>query len=114
MGKNLSLHCGIRLEKYIVDTWEDTIREQIGIHYLFRFPNGYGASVVKAYGCHGFENDRWELACTLYKTDEINNIDHDEEYVIVYPYEIMHGSDVLGNLKDKDVRRILYKIMKLK
>lgn len=114
MGKNLSLHCGVRLEKYIIDIWEDTICNQVGIHYLFRFPNGYGASVVKAYGCHGFKNDRWELACTLYETEGLDIINPDEEYMIVYPYEIMHGLDVLGNLRDKDVRRILYKIMKLK
>lgn len=29
MGKNLSLHCGIRLEKYITDIWEDTIQDNI-------------------------------------------------------------------------------------
>lgn len=69
--------------------------------------------MVKAYGCHGFEQDRWELACILYETEGLDIIDPDEEYIITYPYEILHGSDVLGNLKDKDVRRILYKIMKL-
>ena len=89
--------------------WQD----KYGIHYLFRFSNGYGASVVKAYGCQGFENDRWELACTLYETERPAVVDPDEEYILTYPYTIMHGSDVLGNLKDKDVRRILYKIAKL-
>ena len=113
MGKNLSLHCGTRLEKYIVDIWEDTVANQVGIHYLFRFSNNYGASVVKAYGCHGYEQDQWELACTLFYDDDSKIINPDDEYILIYPYDIMHGSDVLGNLKDKDVRRILYKIMKL-
>lgn len=29
MDKNLSLHCGLRLEKYIVDIWEDTVLGQV-------------------------------------------------------------------------------------
>ena len=113
MGKNLSLHCGVRLEKYIVDIWEDTIMDHVGIHYLFHFPNGYGASVIKTYGSHGYEDDRWELACILYETEGLDIVDPDEEYMLTYPYEIMHGLDGLGGLRDKDVRRILYKIMKL-
>ena len=37
MGKNLSLHCGIRLEKYIVDVWEDTVCDQVRNTLYFSF-----------------------------------------------------------------------------
>ena len=71
--------------------------------------------MVKAYGCHGYEQDRWELACVLYTEDKDNPniINPDEKYILAYPYEIMKDRVALGNLKDKDVRRILYKILKL-
>ncbi len=114
MSVNLALHCGPKLEKYIVDTWEDTIMNQVGIHYLFHFPNGYGASVIKTYASCGFKNNKWELVCILYDDENLEIINPDQEYKIIYPYEIMHGQNFLGNLSDKEVRRILYKIMKLK
>ena len=33
-----------------------------GRQYLFRFDNGYGASVVKHHGSYGSYDDLWELA----------------------------------------------------
>lgn len=114
MAKNLSLHSGLILEQFVIDVWEDTIHDEVGIHYLFRFPNGYGASVVKIFGSDGWDNDRWELCCVMWETDNTDKIDPDEEYVLTYPYEICHGQDVLGNLTDRDVRKILRKIRKLK
>lgn len=114
MSKNLSLHCGFKLEQYLVDVWEDTIHDEVGIHYLFRFPNGYGASVIKIFGSYGWDNNHWELACIMWRTDDTNDIiDPDEQYILTYPYEIMQGCDVLGDLSSREVRKILHKIMKL-
>lgn len=113
MAKNLSLHSGFILEQYVIDVWEDIIHDEIGIHYLFRFPNGYGASVVKVFGCEGWDNDRWELCCIMWETDHVDRIDPDEEYVLTYPKEICKGEEVLGNLTDKEVRKVLRKIRKL-
>ena len=30
-----------------------------GVHYVFRFENGYGASVIKAYWTYGGMKDLW-------------------------------------------------------
>lgn len=33
-----------------------------GVQALFRFPNGFGASVVQSIGSYGHEDGLWELA----------------------------------------------------
>ena len=33
-----------------------------GSRYLFEFPNGYSASVIKSYGSYGWNMDLWEVA----------------------------------------------------
>lgn len=100
MLKNLSLNVK-EMEKYIVDTYEDRICELVGIHYIFRFPNGYGASVVKIFGSQGYELDLWELAVILF--EEETDILKSTEYIIVYPQNIVERGMVKGNLTEKDV-----------
>lgn len=63
-----------------------------GIHYVFTFPNGYGASILKDFGSYGEEDDLWELA--LLKDGHL------------YYAPIVHG-DVLGYLTDEDVNAVL-------
>lgn len=109
MAVNLSLDSK-EFEQYVVNTYEDTVCNNIGIHYIFRFPNGYGASVVKAYGSFGYSKDMWELAVILYEEENKNTPD---EYVIVYPYPIVKNESVLGPLNDAQVREILQKIKAL-
>lgn len=46
---NFALDCR-EFDDYLVDTYDDTVLDYRGIHYIFRFDNGYGASVVKMYG----------------------------------------------------------------
>lgn len=46
---NFVLDCK-EFDDYLVDTYEDAILDYRGVHYIFRFDNGYGASVVKMYG----------------------------------------------------------------
>ena len=52
MSINLSLNVN-EMEEYLFNTYEDNIMDRAGIHYIFRFPNNYGASVVKSYGTMG-------------------------------------------------------------
>ena len=33
-----------------------------GYHYVVRYPNGYGASIIKHFGSYGVEWDLWEVA----------------------------------------------------
>ena len=109
MAVNLSLDCK-EFDEYLVDTYEDCIHDYAGIHYIFRFPNAYGASVVKAFGCAGYLDDMWELAVILYEEEDKKSPD---EYVLVYPYPIVKHECVLGPLDDSQVREILQKIKDL-
>lgn len=79
-------------------------REMGGIHYLFRFPNNYGASVIKFYGSYGYKDDLWELAVIYFYNSH--------KYDISYSTPITR--DVLGCLTDADVVDALEKISQLK
>ena len=74
-----------------------------GIQHLFRFDNGYGASVVKHHGSYGSYEDLWELAVIRFD-------DHAAWYLT---YDTPITNDVEGFLKDKDVRNLLKQIRDL-
>lgn len=74
-----------------------------GIQYLFRFDNGYGASVVKHHGSYGSYDDLWELA--------VIHFDEHDKWHLVYDTPIT--CDVEGFLNDKDVRNLLKEIRDL-
>lgn len=73
-----------------------------GIQYVFRFKNGYGASVVKGEGSYGGEQDLWELAVLKFDGDEYD-LDYDTEIT----------NDVEGYLTDEDVGDLLRRIKAL-
>lgn len=52
-----------------------------GIHYVFRFENGYGASVVKGPRTYGGLQDLWELAVIEFFGERSMNyeLDYDTE-----------------------------------
>ena len=77
-----------------------------GIHYVFRFENGYGASVIKAYWTYGGIKDLWELAVIRFFGKE--NI----EYELDYFTEIT--DDVCGYETDDGIRKLLARIKALK
>lgn len=67
-----------------------------GVHYLFKFPNRYGASVIKHRGSYGYENDLWELGVIRFGTDDdVWDLDYDTE------------------ITDEDVRELLKRIKEL-
>ena len=77
-------------------------------HWLFRFPNGYGASVV----CHlinervmtyGNANQPFDLAVIFF--------DEDDRYEITYNTPV--ANDVIGYLTEKDIEEYLERIEKL-
>lgn len=76
----------------------------VGVIKRYRFENGYGASVIKAQGSYGWENDLWELAVLKF-------LDQEDGYILDYTTEIT--SDVLGNLTDQDVENTLNRIENL-
>ena len=70
-----------------------------GIRYKICFPEvGYGASVIKLPGSYGYENDLWELALLSDPNGDGNwNLEYTE----------LVNDDVLGNLTDNEVNKVL-------
>lgn len=82
----------------------------MGIHYVFKFDNGFGASVIKTKDCsYGNENDLWELAIIIWCNPD--------DYKLITMKDITGDDDndnVYGYLTDKEVRDLLNKIKELK
>ena len=74
-------------------------------HFVFRFENNYGASVVGGIGVYGDAERPWELA-VIHFPEEDNN-----EYDLVYDTPIT--DDVVGYLTAEDVTELLSKIKSL-
>lgn len=68
-------------------------------NHRFKFPNGYGASVIKHYGSYGYEEDLFELAVL-------------KEGKLCYDTEITN--DVIGYLKNDEVLELLERIKNIK
>ena len=83
-------------EQYLVET----TKGQDGIQYIFRFGNGYGASVIKFGGSSSHSQDLWELAVIKY--------DKDGGWEVCYETEVT--GNVEADLTDKDVRNLLKRI----
>ena len=74
--------------------------ESGAVQKLYRFANGYGASVVKGEHTYGGEEGLWELAVLKFKTDG--------DFVLDYTTPITE--DVEGHLTDDAVEELLTKI----
>ena len=89
-----------------------------GTQKIWRFENGYGASVVRfsikrrlstistKIGSYGVDKGLWEMAVIKFNGHEI------DDFELCYDTEIT--SDVIGYLTEKDVLKYLKKIQKLK
>ena len=88
-----------KFEKYLYK-----VREESNLHYIFKFDNGYGASVVKNSGSYGNKQDLWELAVI--------------EFVDKYEWELCYlteitCNDVAGYLTNDEVLDLLERIKNL-
>ena len=79
-----------------------------GTQKLFRFSNGFGASVVKHSFSYGKEKGLWELAVIEFKYPTDLETD---EFSLCYSTDIT--DDVIGSLTIKQAVKILHKIQKL-
>jgi len=70
-----------------------------GIQKIYRFDNGYGASVIQHKGSYGFNQGLWEIA--------VLNADNELDYST----EI--ASDVIGRLNDFEIVLTLKRIQNL-
>ena len=73
------------------------------IQYIFRFENGYGASVIKDKYSYGGERDLWELAVIYFESGDTYHLCYDTPIT----------DDVIGYLTDDEVRKILKNIKEL-
>ena len=88
-------------ESYLIDK----VPYMEGYQYIFGFPNGYGASVIKHRGSYGFDSDKWELA--VIKFGEGGKDDWN------LCYDTLVTDDVIGYLTDEDVTELFRQIMEL-
>ena len=79
--------------KYLINT-NTYSKEAPGIMLRFRFPNNYGASVVKHKGSYGYP-----------ESYEIGILYNDELY-----YHSLIANDIIGHVNPKDVGMILLQI----
>ena len=82
------------MKEYLVET----NNHMEGIQKVYKFPNGYGASVIRHKGSYGYSKGLWELA--VLKGGEL-----------CYDTEITN--DVIGHLNDPEVDRLLRRIQQL-
>ena len=90
-----------KFEQYLVRTRHT---ERKNNKKLYRFENGYGASVIRSYYSYGGNEGLWELAMIKW----IDDFDYN-----IYYCDIV-DDDVLGYLAEKDIVPILEKIKNYK
>ena len=73
-----------------------------GVQKLYRFENGYGASVVRFYGSYGFEQGLWELAVLKFNGEGINDFN--------LCYDTPITNDVVGRITESRAEEILEEI----
>ena len=71
-------------------------------HYIFKFPNKYGASIIKHIGSYGYEEDLFELAVMFF-----------DGYKWELTYNTPLTDDVIGNLNNEEVLETLEQIKNL-
>jgi len=76
-----------------------------GVQKLYKFDNGYGASVVRHEFSYGHERRLWELVVTNFNVKDDGNW--------VFDYDTPITNNVLGYLSDEDVNRTLKNISEL-
>lgn len=74
-----------------------------GVQRLYRFDNGYGASVIRTSVSYGSEQGLWELAVIQYGTAGNYNI----------VYETGITDDVIGYLTEEEVEHYVERISQL-
>lgn len=97
---NLDLKCD-GFENYLVEKFYRIG----GVQYLFRFENGFGASVIKGSYSIGASQDLWELAILRYFDSGA------WDYDLYYGTEITDG--IVGYQSDSDICGLLERIKAL-
>lgn len=78
---------------------------EFGVQKIYRFDNGYGASVVKSEYSYGGNENLWELAVITFDGDD------SEQFELTYETPVTN--DVIGSLTDTEVEDKLAEISRL-
>jgi hypothetical protein len=78
---------------------------EYGIQKIYRFDNGFGASVIKSQFSYGGDENLWELAVIAFNSDDPTEFE--------LTYETPITNDVIGNLSDEEVEEKLTEIKTL-
>ena len=78
---------------------------EYGIQKIYRFDNGFGASVIKSQFSYGGDENLWELAVLAFNSDDPTEFE--------LTYETPITNDVIGNLSDEEVEERLTEIKTL-
>jgi hypothetical protein len=90
----------MEVKKLIHEPYDARPLESGAIQKLYKFANGYGASVIKGEHTYGGDEGLWELAVLTFNTDG--------DFSISYTTGITE--DVEGHLTDDEVEELLTKI----
>lgn len=82
------------MPEYLVKT--KYLSTQHGVQHIYKFPNGYGASVIMHEGSYGGRDGLWEVAIL------------DQDGNLCYTTSITE--DVIGYLDDEDLTSVLHEI----
>lgn len=75
----------------------------LGVQYLFKFDNNYGASVINCYGSYSTMGKPWELAVVKFDSNDDFDLNYDTNI----------ANDIIGYLNDEGVRNLLKRISEL-
>lgn len=95
------------LKEFLIETKPHSVNLPGHIRHIYKFPNGYGASVIEGHLFYTDETHPYELA--VVKFDNYNN--DDDEFYITYTTPIT--DDVLGYLDGVELLITLEKIKEL-
>ncbi len=79
-----------------------------GVQKLYRFPNGYGASVIRSSFSYGGDEGKWELGVIVWQSEA-----GDADYRFKLNYDTPITSDVEGHLEWLEVEELLERICNL-
>jgi len=94
--------------------WRTHHNDENGVQRLFKFKNGYGASVVRHKHSYGGSEGLWEIAVLKdmgRNTQMYDDVEWLQNYDICYDTPITN--DVLGWLNGREALKILMKIGEL-
>lgn len=101
--KNMIAEIDRSNEKANLDISKKLNRDSFNYQWIFKFENGYGASVIKSWGSFGFDEDLFELGVIEFHGEGVHNLTYDTPIT----------DDVIGYLTNDEVLEYLEKIKNL-